>query len=140
MFPKLFSPIKIRGLELRNRVVMAGMGTHMVEDGYSVAENLIEYHAVRAKGGVGLNVVEVCNIDQGSAQKGMLSLGEDRFISGHRLLTSAIHANGGKASIQLWQGGMAVMSDPKARVYVPSDVPLSPDYTLPGMTAEDGQA
>lgn len=137
MFPKLFSPIKIRGLELRNRVVMAGMGTHMVEDGYFVADNLIPYHAVRAKGGVGLNVVEVCSIDQGSAQAGMLSLGEDRFIPKHKLLTDAIHSNGGKASIQLWQGGMAVMSDPKARAYVPSDIPLSPEYTLPGMSAED---
>ena len=27
-FEKLFSPIKIRELELRNRVVMSAMGTH----------------------------------------------------------------------------------------------------------------
>ena len=39
MFDKLFEPIQIRGMELRNRVVMSAMGTHESaesEDGKSV--------------------------------------------------------------------------------------------------------
>ena len=43
-FEKLFSPIKIRELELRNRVVMSAMGTHesaASEDGRMVTDKLI---------------------------------------------------------------------------------------------------
>ena len=53
-FEKLFSPIKIRELELRNRVVMSAMGTHesaASEDGRMVTDKLIAYHVARAKGG-----------------------------------------------------------------------------------------
>lgn len=60
-FDKLFSPIKIRGLELPNRVVMSAMGTLFAaksEDKRSVTDKLIQYHVVRAKGGSGLNTVE----------------------------------------------------------------------------------
>ena len=47
MFDKLFEPIQIRGMELRNRVVMSAMGTHESaesEDGKSVTDKLIAYH------------------------------------------------------------------------------------------------
>ena len=60
MFDKLFDPIQIRGMELRNRVVMSAMGTHESaesEDGKSVTDKLIAYHVARAKGGNGLNTV-----------------------------------------------------------------------------------
>ena len=59
MFDKLFEPIQIRGMELRNRVVMSAMGTHESaesEDGKSVTDKLIAYHVARAKGGNGLNL------------------------------------------------------------------------------------
>ena len=61
-FEKLFTPIKIRGLELSNRVVMSAMGTFessASEDGRMVTDKLIAYHVARAKGGCGLNTVEV---------------------------------------------------------------------------------
>lgn len=64
-FEKLFSPIKIRELELRNRVVMSAMGTHesaASEDGRMVTDKLIAYHVARAKGGCGLNTIEVCSV------------------------------------------------------------------------------
>ena len=62
MFERLFSPIQIRGLELRNRVVMSAMGTLFAaasEDHRSVTEKLINYHVARARGGCGLNTVEL---------------------------------------------------------------------------------
>ena len=60
MFDKLFEPIQIRGMELRNRVVMSAMGTHESaesEDGKSVTDKLIAYHVARVKGGNGLNTI-----------------------------------------------------------------------------------
>lgn len=136
-FQALFSPIKIRGLELRNRVIMAGMGTQLAnpETG-EVTDQLIDFHVARARGGCGLNTVEVCSIDTASAPKTFLSLSEDSLIPGMTRLCDAIHAAGGKAALQLWQGALAVSMDPAAEKLVPSDMPLSAQYTLPGMTQE----
>ena len=91
-FEKLFSPIKIRELELRNRVVMPAMGTHesaASEDGRMVTDKLIAYHVARAKGGCGLNTIEVCSVDAASAPTGFLSIADDRYIPGMKKLCSA---------------------------------------------------
>ena len=43
---------------------------------------------------------------------------------------------GGKAGIQLWQGSIAVSFDPAAIMYVASDMPVSAELTLPGISVE----
>ncbi len=138
-FKKLFSPIKIRDLELKNRVVMSAMGTHESaesEDGKSVTDKLIAYHAARARGGCGLNTVEVTSVDVASAPTGFLSIAEDRYIPGLRRLNDAVHEAGGKTCVQLWQGGLAVASDRTAQILLPNDMPMSAEYTVPGITEE----
>lgn len=138
-FEKLFSPIKIKNLELKNRVVMAAMGTHesaVSDDGKSVTDKLIAYHVARAKGGCGLNTVEVTAVDKASSPKGFLSIAEDKYIEGFKKLNDAVHAAGGKTSIQLWQGGLAVASDTSAQILLPDDMQLAPNYTVPAITNE----
>jgi len=51
---KLFEPIKIGIMKLKNRIVMPPMGTNFAsEDGF-MTKRLVNYHVERAKGGVGL--------------------------------------------------------------------------------------
>ena len=119
-FTKLFSPIKIRGLELKNRVVFPAMGTKMAPDRY-VTDQLIAYHVERAKGGCGLNFTEVASVHTPSAPKQFLSISDDKFIPGLKKLTDAIHEAGGKAGVQLWQGGTATAGYEEAIAIVPSD-------------------
>ena len=57
-YDALFSPIKLRGLELKNRVVLPGMNTKMVKNKHDIADDLAIYHGVRAAGGCALNIVE----------------------------------------------------------------------------------
>ena len=138
-FDKLFSPIQIRGLELPNRVVLSAMGTLFAaksEDKRSVTDKLIHYHVARAKGGCGLNTVEVCAVDKASSPKGFLSIAEDQYIPGLKQLTDAIHQAGGLAAVQLWQGSLAVASDPEAEKLVPSDRKLTEQFTLPGISVD----
>lgn len=138
-FEKLFSPIKIRELELKNRVVMSAMGTHESaesEDGKEVTDKLIAYHVARAKGGCGLNTVEVTSVDAASAPFGFLSIAEDKYIPGLRKLNDAVHEAGGKTCVQLWQGGLAVASDRTVQILLPNDMPMSAEYTVPGITEE----
>ena len=139
MFDKLFEPIKIRDLELRNRVVMSAMGTTSssnTEDGKFVTDNLVNYHAARAKGGVGLNIVECTSVDAKSAPECYLSVADDKYIPGFKKLTDAVHANGGKVALQLWQGSIGTSSDHTVEVIVPSDTPVAPGVTIPAVTSE----
>lgn len=140
MFDLLFSPIKIRGLTLPNRVVMSAMGTHMPyasEDRRSVTDQIIAYHAARARGGCGLNTTEVCAVDAASAPFGFLSIADDEHIPGLRRLAEAVHNEGGHIMLQLWQGSLAVSHDPDAEKLVPSALAEYPAYShLPEMTQE----
>lgn len=115
MFEKLFSPLKIRSMELKNRVVMPAMGTRMASIDGEITNKLIAYHAARAKGGCGLNIVEVSAVHSASAPGFFVSIAEDSLVEGHRRLTEAIHEAGGKAGVQLWQGSIAAMMDAKGR-------------------------
>lgn len=135
MFPTLFSPLAIRGLTLKNRAVMPAMGTKFPKNN-EVTQQLIDYHIERVKGGSALNIVEVTGVHAKSIPSHYLSLAEDRFIPGMKELTDAIHQHGGKAGVQLWQGSIAVGSDPKAMMIVASDMPVSPEYTIPGASIE----
>ena len=136
MFEKLFSPIKIRGMELKNRVMLPAMGTKFSGKASYVTDQLIDYHVARVKGGCGLNMVEVCSVHTPSAPRGFLSISEDEYVPGLKKLTDAIHAEGGKAGIQLWQGSMAVGMDQTAQILMASDMPMGPGITLPGITVE----
>lgn len=135
MFEHLLSPIKIRGLELKNRIILPAMGTRMASEKGEITDRLIAYHAARAKGGCGLNIVEVAAVHRPSSPAHFVWICEDSLIEGHKKLTDAIHENGGKAGIQLWQGGLAVSMDPSAQILLPSNMNLG-QYTIPGITLE----
>lgn len=134
MFPKLFEPFSIKSLTMRNRVVMPAMGTRMCHE-REVTDKLVEYHRVRAAGGVGLSIVEVSAVHAPSSPNCFLSIAEDRFIEGHRRLADAIHGEGGRAGIQLWQGSIAVAMDPKAQILVPQTMNVH-GFEIPGITIE----
>ncbi len=58
LFPILFSPYEIRGLEIKNRIFSTGHDTDLASAGLPTDE-LIAYQAARAKGGAGLIVIQV---------------------------------------------------------------------------------
>lgn len=109
-YDALFSPIKIRGLELKNRVVLPGMNTKMVKNKDNVADDLIAYHAVRAAGGCGLNMVEIVSVVPEGHAYLYLGLYNEHHRDELKKVVDGIHANGGKAGVQIWHGG-----------FVPSD-------------------
>ena len=104
-YDALFSPIKLRGLELKNRVVLPGMNTKMVKDKNDVGEDLPAYHAARAAGGCGLNIVELVSICPECHAYLYLGLYNEHHRDQLRKITDAIHAAGGKAGVQIWHGG-----------------------------------
>lgn len=135
MYDHLFSPITIGGLTLENRIVLPGIGTKMSRDRH-VSDQLIAFHVERARGGCGLNVIEVSSVHAPSAPQGFLGIYDDDCIPGLAKLVDAIHKTGGKASIQLWQGGINVMWDPHALILVPSEFVLPDKGEIPAMTEQ----
>ena len=60
--PKLFSPIKIAHVEIKNRIAMAPMGTlwpGFVEPDGSLTQRVIDYYVERAAGGCGLIITGI---------------------------------------------------------------------------------
>ncbi len=62
-YSRLFERAYIGKMGLKNRVVMSSMGTNSDEADGSMAPSLIDYYEARAKGGVGMIILEGTNID-----------------------------------------------------------------------------
>ena len=104
--PVSLTPMNIHTLTVRNRFVLPGMVTDMAVDGGYVTERLLSYYEERAKGGVGLIIVEATSIDvSGKTFLHGLDISDDRFIPGLRLLAERVHSHGAAVAIQLQHGG-----------------------------------
>jgi 2,4-dienoyl-CoA reductase-like NADH-dependent reductase (Old Yellow Enzyme family)/thioredoxin reductase len=106
---KLFTPLKIGPLELKNRIVMAPMATHYADETGAVTERLKNYYLERARGGVGLIIVEsgyIHSLGRGGMRR--MGLHEDRLIPGLKGLVDAVHAEGAKISSLLHHAGRQI--------------------------------
>jgi 2,4-dienoyl-CoA reductase-like NADH-dependent reductase (Old Yellow Enzyme family)/thioredoxin reductase len=138
-YSHLFSPIRIGGMEVKNRFVVPAMGTNLANHDGTVSERLIDYWTARAAGGWGLLIVEVTAIDPlGKAGPIQLGLWDDGFIEGFRKLTATAHQHGAKIAVQLHHAGrqtfsMAIGAQPVA----PSPVPCPICRDLPRELSAD---
>ncbi|MFH1756907.1 MAG: FAD-dependent oxidoreductase [Pseudomonadota bacterium] len=111
-FPLLFSPISIKGLLLKNRIVMPPMCTSFATVGGVVTDRLIGYYQARAEGGVGLINIEFSYIHPtGKVFEHMLGIYDDRLIPGLRRLAQSIQQQGAKVIIQISHAGRRTHSD-----------------------------
>lgn len=105
-FEKLLQPIKMGGMEVKNRFVMAPMVTNYAGKDGSVTERLKAYYRARAKGGVGLIIVEAAFVDpSGRGYTNELGIYKDDFIDGLKGLVDEVHQFGTKIAIQIYHSG-----------------------------------
>ena len=120
---KLFEPIEINHLQLKNRVIMPAMNLGYTHDG-TVNQRLIEFYHQRAQGGAGLIMIGGTAIEKTGVIGGFVSLHDDAFIKGHQQLCDTLHEEGAAVGCQLFQAGrysaafLAGMD-----VYAPSPIP-----------------
>jgi 2,4-dienoyl-CoA reductase-like NADH-dependent reductase (Old Yellow Enzyme family) len=120
-FERLFEPLAIKGISIRNRIVMPPMNTNLADADGSVSERLTRYYVERGKGGVGLIIVSPGYIDPSARKRaGSLLFHEDRFIPALKEFTSAIHATGAKILQQLNHNGRLVTSSKELKTAVKS--------------------
>ena len=101
---KLFTPVKIGPLELRNRTVRSAAFEGMCENN-SPSESLFEYHTAVARGGIGMTTVAYAAVCQSGLSFERQLWMREEIVPELRKLTDAIHKEGAKASIQLGHCG-----------------------------------
>ncbi|MBI2876065.1 MAG: NADH:flavin oxidoreductase, partial [Candidatus Tectomicrobia bacterium] len=123
---RLFEPIRINKLEIKNRVAYAPTGkAHFTKDGY-MTDQAICYYVARAKGGTGLIIVEVCLAIEKYARpvRRILGCWDDAQLGGLKDLADAVHMAGAKIIVQETLGfGSQAMFPAEGEVVAPSDVP-----------------
>ena len=109
---RLLEPTRIGIMNTRNRMVMPAMATCLKAEGRYGVDRHKAYYEARAKGGVGLIIVEFTSVDYtvGRAMDEQLRLDDDRFIPALRELAEAIKGHGVKAAIQLHHCGAVAKS------------------------------
>lgn len=133
-FPLLFSPFRLRGLEIRNRILSTGHQTFLAQDGLP-GEDLIAYHEARALGGAGLIIVESARFHASSfTDYPELVVTEDRCIPAYRSLADTVHRHGARIFGQLSHSGRVskrVRGGLRDVAFAPSAVPDNRFHTMP---------
>jgi len=133
-FPHLFSPLRIGGVTVKNRIFSSGHDTVMAHDG-QVTDQLIAYHEARAAGGAGLIVAQVAGVHPTARYTfHVLMADTDGCIPGYRRLADAVHPYGCVLFGQLFHGGREVMESQDGSLPValaPSAVPNERFHVMP---------
>jgi 2,4-dienoyl-CoA reductase-like NADH-dependent reductase (Old Yellow Enzyme family) len=105
MTTRLFSPLEVRGLCLKNRVVLPPMLTYSARNGH-VTDWHLTHLGKFAVGGVGLVFMESTKVDpRGCTTPNDLGLWKDEFVGPMQRITSLIHTYGAAAGLQLGHSG-----------------------------------
>ncbi len=125
-FKKLMEPFHIGQMEIRNRIVLPAMVTRYSSRDGLVTERIKNYYGARARGGVGLVIVEASNIHpRGRIRYNQINLDDDKFIPGLAELAAAIKEQGARAAIQLTHAGrLALREITGMQPLAPSAIPM----------------
>jgi 2,4-dienoyl-CoA reductase-like NADH-dependent reductase (Old Yellow Enzyme family)/thioredoxin reductase len=130
-YSALFSPGKLGGLTVKNRVVMAPMLVSYGLASGEVSQRLIDYYEARARGGVGIIIVEAaCIHPSGKETLTQLRIDQPRYISGLEHLAETIKAHGVGAFLQLLHAGRQTSSQ------VTGEQPVAPSPLACPVTRE----
>ena len=126
---QLFSPFRFAGLEARNRIVMAPMGTGLPDTDGMSNDRTLAYYRRRAEGGVGMMTLEASLVSPDAHGVGPeLRLHGREFLPGLRALVDGLRPYGIPIGIQLWHPGrQTLLGEPIG----PSAVPLSSRTPMP---------
>ena len=130
----LFSPIKIRNLTVKNRILSTGHDTTMPTEGI-INERLLAYQRARAEGGAGLIVLQVSGVHESARYTTHLLMAtEPNCVDGYRKMADMCHAHGTKVFAQIFHPGREIMEAGEgllAVAYSASAVPNERFHVMP---------
>ncbi len=135
-YKKIYEPFQLGQMQLKNRIVMAPMGTGYSGQNGSISQRLIGYYEARAKGGAGLIIVEGTAPGERCSSGSQLTLGNDHSIRGWQELTEAVHKHGAKIAVQLMHGGWEIRDGKRVQVSPSPVIVRSRNIGLVGLPHE----
>src|SRR5947209_1767487 len=140
----LFTPLRLRGVTLRNRITVSPMCQYSSEDGFANEWHFVHLGS-RAVGGAGLVLTEATAVeDLGRISPQDLGLWKDEHIAPLARIARFIAEHGAVPGVQLahagrkastgrpWEGGHPLrLGEGAWRTVAPSPVPFSEDYLAP---------
>ncbi|HOP48279.1 MAG TPA: FAD-dependent oxidoreductase [Desulfobacteraceae bacterium] len=121
----LFSAYRIKGIELKNRIVMPGLASFLLNDDGSVNEGTIEHYRRRAAGGPAMVIMEACAVSpEGIVSIHQPKICDDRYITGLSKIAEALKSEGAVPAIQIHHGGRQTsIKVIKQKPFAPSPIP-----------------
>jgi len=147
----LFSPLSIKNITLKNRIVVSPMCQYSALDGFTNDWHLVHLGS-RAIGGAGLIIAEATSVSpEGRITPGDTGIWKDEHIEGFRRIARFIHDHGSIAGIQLahagrkasctppWDGGKQLPeSEGGWQTVAPSSLPFNAEDRVPTALDEAG--
>lgn len=123
---KLFEPLKIGSIEIKNRIIMAPL-TRARASGEGRVPNDLMAHYYAQRSGAGLILTEATSVDpMGIGYANTPGIWSLEQVEGWKKVTAAVHAQGGKIVMQLWHVGR--ISDP---IFLNGKAPVAPSAIKP---------
>lgn len=138
-FPNLLSPFAIGRVALRNRVVFQPHFTALGGLDGMPTDDLVAYHEERARGGVGLIILESMAVHvTGKMSRRFLNAWDPSIVEGLSKVTAAVHDHGAKVFGQLTHAGHTSLEHPPHILWAPTQMPEpSSHHTTKAMDEED---
>src|SRR4030042_2990429 len=120
---KIFEPIDINGMHLKNRIGMPPFLNMPAGNDFFTNDYTVKWFESRAKGGAGLvmtgTVMPIAPPPQSLNVLGVQGIGiyDDKFIPGFSKIARAVHAHGAKFGVQIGMGGLMTGIGPSLPPY-----------------------
>lgn len=149
--PPMFTPLRLRDMEVINRIVVSPMSMYSAEDGLPNDFHLVHYGA-RAMGGAGLLFTEMTDVSaEGRITPGCTGLYKREHVAAWKRIVDYVHSHsrakfalqlghaGPKGSTKLeWEGANEPLDSGNWEIMAASPVPWSPRNQMPrAMTRQD---
>ena len=103
-YPNMFRPIDFGFVTLKNRVIMGSLHTTLEET--KDWGRIADFYSERAKGGVGLIITGgIAPNEEGAVFKGAAAMLDEEDADNHKIVTDAVHKNGGRIAMQILHAG-----------------------------------
>jgi len=139
----LFTPIRLGGLEIPNRIMRSATWEGMAQEDGTVTDALVELYERLGAGGAGLVISGYAYIcPEGKGLPRQVAIYDDRYVEGLSRIADAVHRGGGLAIVQLVHAGGQTNSRTTGQdeVLAPSAVPYASHEVTPReMTAEEAR-
>jgi 2,4-dienoyl-CoA reductase-like NADH-dependent reductase (Old Yellow Enzyme family) len=149
--PLLFSPLQLRSLTLKNRIVVSPMCQYSAENGHLIDWHY-QHHSRFALGGAGLAFVEATAVTRmGRITHGCTGIWDDAQIPAYSRITDMYKSHGCAVGIQIghsgrrgscarpWDGAASIPPDspePPWQIIGPSPIPELEGYPVPHQLSE----